>query len=233
MISIKKLLPTLLISIFISGISYGQFRPESQNSLRDQINDARHSIKSNPNNLEYIKGSPYTNETFEVVTIKRFNNAIYSARYDANLGEMQIKRDNDTIVLNNSENFEITFALSRKVYKTHSYTNKDGSLKRGFLVVLREADSLAVLKEEVIKFYEEKPATGGYDKAKPAEFRKLSDVYYIRLDDKVSLLPQKRKDFLKLFPEHSNKLKVFIKKNKISLKKDDDLITLFKYIETL
>ncbi|WP_282031323.1 hypothetical protein [Winogradskyella eximia] len=228
MIRIKYLVLTLLLGTIALNISNAQ-----HNIDQSDFSDLASTVNRNLDKRANIKGSPYINDTFHDLTFKRFGDKIFTGRYDANLGEMQIKRGNDTIVINNFENFEITFALNNKVYKTYSYTDKKDILKRGFLVVLKETDSLALLKEELVKFYQAKESTNGYDKAKPAEYRRTKDVYYYRQGEHVSVLPQKRKDFIKLFPEHSKDLEVFIKKNKINFKQEDDLITLFQYLETL
>jgi len=233
MIRIKHLLPIILISLISSEISYAQFQNTNETTLQSSLDGVQFAVKHNSDKSFYAIGSPFIDESFQVVKLDKFGNHLFAARYNANLGEMQIQRQNDTIALNNYEDLKVTFALNNKVYQTHSYTNKEGVSKQGFLVVLKETDSLAVLKEEIVKFYEKKPAVTGYDKEKPAEYKRLNDVYYYRQGDKVSLLPQKRKDFLKLFPQHSSELKDYIKENKISLKKDEDLITLFEYINTL
>ena len=233
MIRIKHLLPIILISLISSEISYAQYQTTRERTPTSNLDQMRSAAQQNSNNSFYAIGSPFINDSFEVVKLDKFGDMLFSARYNANLGQMQIKRKNDTIALSNSEDLTITFALDKKVYKTYSYTNKEGVSKQGFLVVLKETDSLAVLKEEIVKFYKRKSAVTSYDKEKPAEYKRLKDVYYYKLDNKVSPLPQKRKDFLKLFPQHSSELKDYIKKNKISLKKDEDLITLFEYINTL
>lgn len=232
MLKIKYFLFIILISLGSSKTSFA-FQDLNIRETQEQLNKMISTIDHNRDKNKNIKGSPYINDVFQVVKLKRFGDKSFTGRYDANLGEMQIKRENDTIALNNTENFEITFVLSDKTYKTQSYLDSNGIPKRGFFVVLNETDSLAVLKEEVIRFYEEKPSTNGYDKAKPAEYRRTKDVYYYRQGKHVSVLPQKRKDFIKLFPEHSKDLEIFIKKNKINLKEDEDLITLFQYLETL
>ena len=228
----KYLIIILIISLSASNKISAQFQDTNSRTINSNLDVAQFAIKSDSNNSFYAVGSPFINEKFEIA---RFNNInkTYSARYNAHLGEMQIQRKNDTIALYNTENFEITFPSSSKTYKTYDYTNKENELKRGFLVVLKETDSLALLKEELVKFYPAKESTNGYDKAKPAEYRRTKDVYYYRQGEHVSVLPQKRKDFIKLFPEHSKDLEVFIKKNKINFKQEDDLITLFQYLETL
>ena len=225
----------LTFCLIITEANYAQTtrRSTEGQTLASRIDKVQHNMLLNGANLANANGSPFINDEFELVKFKKLGNRVFLARYNANLGEMQIKRENDTIALDNTKNLELTFTQSNKVYKTHSYTNKENVSKCGFLVVLMENDSLALLKEELVKFYDIKPPSNSYEKIKPAEFKRLSDVYYYRQGDKVSLLPQKRKDFLKLFPQHSSELKDYIKENKISLKKDEDLITLFEYINTL
>ena len=233
MIRIKHLLPIILISLSASEISYAQFQNTNETTLHSSLDGVNFAIKQNADKSFYAKGSPFINENFEVVKFKKIKNKTFVARYNANLGEMQIQRENDTIALFNSEDYEITFTLRKKVYKTYNYSNKQGDLKQGFLVVLKEIDSISLLKEELVQFIESKPALTGYDKAKPAEYKRLNDVYYYKTGDKVLLLPSKRKDFLKLFPDNSEKIKAYIKENKINLKDEDDLIKIVGYLSTI
>lgn len=233
MIRIKHLLPIILISLSASEISYAQFQNTNETTIQSSLDGVQFAVKQNSDKSFYAVGSPFIKETFELVKLDKFGDQLFPARYNANLGEMQIRRTNDTIALDTHEDLVVTFSLDNKVYKTYNYINKEGYSTQGFLVVLKETDSLTLLKEEIIKFYEKKPAVSGYDKEKPAEFKRLNDVYYYKQGDKVSLLPQKRKDFLKSFPAHSDKLKTYMKKNRISLKKDEDLVTLFNYMNTL
>ncbi|WP_179319033.1 hypothetical protein [Winogradskyella helgolandensis] len=212
--------------------STNQINSTTNNISQDYMDRITRAVNLNKSELDNINGSQYMDESFKGVKFKRFGNKVFSGRYNAFQGEMEVIFDKDTIALNVSEEFELTF-LDNRVYKTTNYTNKEGILKRGFLIVLFESDSMAILKQEVIKLHEETAATNGYGNGKPAEFKKANSNYFYSIDGKVSILPQKRKDFLTLFPEHSSKLKAFIKENKINLKEDEDLITLFKYLETL
>jgi len=233
MTHLNKIITITLIAIAVLSKGNTQQIIGTQNSISNQARDLQYTIKNNSDIIKNAKGSPFIDKTFKPIKFKKFDNKIYSARFDAHLQEMQIRLDNDTIVLNNSEDYTLTFTSGNKTYKTYSYTENNSITKRGFLVVLKETDSIALLKQEIIKFRDAKPANSAYEKEKPAEFRRASDIYYYRLGNKTSLLPQKRKNFLKLFPEHATELKEFLKKNKINLKRDDDLITLFEFIETL
>ncbi|WP_179316292.1 hypothetical protein [Winogradskyella undariae] len=231
MTHIKQFIFITLITL--SGINTSNAQDLNHQSTQNLLNGFISTINNDFDKVKNAKGSPYISDIFEVVKLKRFGDKTFYGRYDANLGEMQLKLDNDTIVLNNAEKYEITFVMGKKIYKSYNYKNDDDILQQGFLVVLGETDSMAFLKEEVVKYYEEKPSTNGYDEAKPAEYKRSKDVFYYRSGDDITLLPQKRKDFLKLFPKNSEDLKEFIKENKISLKDDEDLITLFKHIKTL
>lgn len=233
MTRIKLLIPIILLSLCATEISYAQNTIASESMRARDLDRMQSAGQLNNNKLSNAVGSPFIKESFELVKLDKFGDRLYQARYNANLGEMQIKRENDTIALSNSEDMTITFTSDSKTYKTYNYINKEGISKQGFLVVLKETESLTLLQEEIVKFYEKKPAVSSYAKEKPAEYKRANDVYYYKQDNKVSLLPQKRKDFLKSFPAHSDKLKTYIKKNRISLKDHEDLITLFEYINTL
>ncbi|WP_299522830.1 hypothetical protein [Winogradskyella sp.] len=180
------------------------------------------------------EGSPYIQEDYKSIKIDKYGDIIYSARYNAFNDEIEVKLDDDNILaLDNSKDISVTFISDNKVYKTFSYTNEDKISKRGFLVVVEESESYSLLKREYIKYYEGQKAASSYQQAKPATFKREGDTYYAKLDDKIVFIPQKKKSFLKAFPEQSSDLKTYIKENKINLKKETDLKKIIKYLSGL
>jgi hypothetical protein len=61
---------------------------------------------------------------------------------------------------------------------------------------------------------------------------KVSKIYWIRKDDKMIDF-QNEKQFLKLFPDKSDLIKAFIKKNRLKINKPDNLIQIVNYTSTL
>jgi len=180
------------------------------------------------------EGSPYINETFSQTRIAQYKDRVYSARYNAYNGEMEVMtNDSKVIALDNNGDFEITFTSPKKIYRTISYVTDNNTSKRGFLVVLSDNDNNSLFKEEHIKYYEKVEALSSYQQDKPAKFNRVDDSYYIKMNEKVTFVPQKKKDFLKAFPEHASKLKSHMKTNKLNPKNEDELVKIVNYLSTI
>jgi hypothetical protein len=193
------------------------------------------SLMSNDLNSKIIAdGTPYIDENFSLVRIRQYKEKLYNARYNAFNGELEVKIETDkVIVLDRKTDFEVVFTLTNKTYRAVDYINEKSISKRGFLVVFSEDKNYSLFKEEHIQYFEKVEATSSYQQDKPARFKRDDDVYYLKLDDKVTFVPQNKKDFIKAFPEQSKKLKSYMKENKLNPKKEDELLTLVKYLSTI
>lgn len=179
-------------------------------------------------------GSPYINEDFSLVRITQYADKVFSARFNAFSNEMEVMSDNNKVIaLDNNGNYEVTFTATGTVYRITNYVTETNFSKRGFLVVVSENENYTLLKEERIKFFDKIEASNSYQADKPAKFLRADDRYYIKIGDKVTFLPQKKNDFLKLFPEQEKKLKSYMKEKKLNPKNEEDLIVLAEYLSTI
>ena len=142
------------------------------------------NIKNRSKTFE-TEGSPYITEEFLALRLENFKNKIYSGRYNAYNGEMEIKLGEDKIIaLDNNTDYTITFIASLKKYKTYTYKDENLDLQRGFLVVVKEDSSFTLLKKEQIKFQDKVKPRSSYEKEKAAKFIKESDTYYLNFTSK-------------------------------------------------
>ncbi|MFP4844155.1 hypothetical protein [Winogradskyella sp. PE311] len=179
-------------------------------------------------------GSPYISEAFSTIKIAQFKDQVFTGRYNAYNDEMEVRLpDGKIVALDNKADYSVTFTGENKTYKTASYITDNGTAKNGFLVVINSSDKYAVLKREYIKYYDKVPAVSSYQQDKAASFKREDDSYYAEINGKITPISQKKKTFLKAFPEQAGDLKTFIKKNKINLKKEADLMKTIKYLSTL
>jgi uncharacterized protein with FMN-binding domain len=180
-------------------------------------------------------GSPYIDDNFSGVRISKYKNKVYNARYNAFNGELEVKIENDRIIaLDFNDNVEVTFTLTDKKYRAVDYVKENSTSKKGFLVVLSESQNLTLFKEERIKFFEKVEAASSYQQDKAAKFQREDDLYYIKASDNmIKFLPKRKKDFLRVFPKQSKKLKSYLKENKLNPKNEDELITIIKYLSTI
>ncbi len=84
-------------------------------------------------------------------------------------------------------------------------------------------------------FIEEKQSKTGYDAYRPPQFKRLNDKYFIKLynNDFVVLLPKNKKLFANLYPESKSEVLAFIKEKKVKLNKEQDLLKLINFINSL
>jgi TRAP-type C4-dicarboxylate transport system substrate-binding protein len=141
--------------------------------------------------------------------------------------------DNKVIALDPNWDYEVTFTLTNKIYRAVRYVSDTNISKKRFLVVLSENKKHTLFKEERIKFYEKVEAATSYEKDKPAKFERIDDQYYLKLSDNMTLVPQNKKRFLRLFPNKEKELKEFIKENKLHPKNEEELIKIVEYISTI
>ena len=180
------------------------------------------------------EGSPYITEEFLSLKLEDFTTKIYSGRYNAYNGEMEIKLSDDKIIaLDNNADYTITFIASNKKYKTYTYKDADLNLQREFLVVVSKDSSFTLLKKEHIKFQDKVKPKSSYDKEKPAKFIKANDTYYLNFENNTRVLSLNKKQFLSSFPKTEVQLKSYIKKNKLSLKDENDLIKIVAYLSSI
>lgn len=197
------------------------------------------SIKDRPENVN-ARGSAYINETFlPIKVLNQKENNLFLGRYNAVNGDIEImdvesKSKDIRALLKNTNEFIIEFMKDDKIYQTYNYIDESNNRKRDFLVNLVSSKRVSLLKKEEIKFFKAVIAKNSYEKDKPAEFKRISDVYYIKIGNTdATVLPSNKKGIAKLFPKHEDAIKSFIKKNKIRTSREEDLITLITYINTL
>ncbi len=100
-----------------------------------------------------------------------------------------------------------------------------------FYEVIFEGDSKSLLKKykvDVVKGTYN-VAQGKYDKTK----LKLSDTYYIKEGENISSFNLSKKSIIKLCEGNETSIKKYIKTNKLSIKKDEDIAKILKYNTSL
>ncbi len=202
---------------------------------------SRGLVSTFDNKSSSIKGTPYIKEAFSPGKISIDEESkVFNIRYDAYNDIMEFKNaKNETVVLKeNVVNITVIYADGSKIYHSYEYQNleddNDSNKKIGYFLVEDETGKKPLLIKEKIVFMDVKFATSGYDKEKPAEYKRTKDEFYTLNDEGVAInLPRKKKDLAKIFPKHSKEITAFIKSNKIKTNKKEDLVKLINYINLL
>jgi|FLOH01.1.fsa_nt_gi hypothetical protein len=182
-----------------------------------------------------FKGSPYLNEVFLYGDIIVDNTKVYKnkLRFNAFSDAFEIQSEDNKITgLNKS--FNVTVLLYGRLYQLYNYKDKS-SEKTGYFQNLNpNGKNVSLLRKDIKKFIEAKKAISSYSENKPAKFV-LETRYFIKQNNVSPIVEIKlnSKTILEHLKNHSKLLKVFIKKNKLKLKNENEVVRLFNYYNTL
>jgi hypothetical protein len=179
------------------------------------------------------EGSPYIDKGFSPAKVSGYDDILYTGRFNAYNGEMEINLGEKVIALAKDKPYEVTFTQNNKVYRTYRYNSESGVSKDAFLVVVKATEQFELLKKEVITYHDKVFATTSYQQDKPANFKREDDIYFLNRNKVITYLPSRSKDFIKAFPQNAKAIKTFIKKNKLSTKNEADLIEIVNHIVSL
>lgn len=221
----KSILLTLL---FISTVAFSQVN--QINNLRDVYtlkSDIDRSLDQfGPN----VKGSPFIHSEYQNIKIK---GVAMKGKYNANQDYIEVDNKGEVIffVPTMEHRYDVLFTDENTTYRAFEYEN----LKFGFFKILAKNDKTFLLSKQFVKFYPEVKPKSNYETLKPAKFERKQDAYYIKLSDQdiVIELPTRKSKFLDVFNSKSNSVKSFIKKERLGIKKEEDLIKIFNFYVSL
>lgn len=185
--------------------------------------------EENPN----IEGSRYIYESYQLAKLSTHPDILFNVRYNAYNDDIEVQGANNTsYALNKYSGTIIVTMLTGENYINSKYVDNKENIKTGFFEVLNTSGDFFLLKKQTIFVKEKEIAKTTYHKDKPAKYVKSSDEYYVKINDlTANKIPKKNKEFANLFPQEKETILSFIKSEKIKLKKEEDLIKVFKHIE--
>jgi len=223
---------TLILLFTFSLTSNGQLSEGERTMTSANLHDFSTLLSTTDLRDKTVKGNVYVNDDFSPARLSN-NKTIYSANYNAFQDQIVINADGKKFVVAKSFENAITFLNSKKVYQAFKYED-GGKEKAGFFVNLASGKEISVLRKERIKFYEEKEAHSGYDSYIPPVFKRENDKLFIGFKDhSAKEIPRKKKDIFKLFKDKEKEIEKYTKDQKLNPKKENDLIKIVLYYNTL
>ena len=195
-------------------------------------NDTNKSI------LEVADGSQFHEEEFKDATISS-SKTVFKARYNAYLDEMEIKRQDDKIgyINKNLKKEKISFQTENRTYKILETDNYNKKRILGYFEILKENDYVSLYRKDL------KQLNIGLEKTPymiPApksitEFRDTKSEFYVEFKQSghAIKLSRTRGGVAKLFEEKKEIIKQYIKDNNLKVTKEEDIIKVIDYINTL
>jgi hypothetical protein len=175
--------------------------------------------------LKKIQHKKYVTQDYKPAYVDDFKQKAF-LRYNIFDDEMEFMKGDNTYYLKKEVGRKVTFDnnTSYEVFELNGDLNF-------FLVHQKGKNSL--LAKQIVKFYEGREASSGYDKAKPADFKRKSDVLYILINgNNLVQVPSKKKDFYTVFGSNATAIKNYMKENKLSFKKTEDLKKVVGYLNS-
>ncbi|WP_299618184.1 hypothetical protein [uncultured Tenacibaculum sp.] len=93
---------------------------------------------------------------------------------------------------------------------------------------------VSLLTKQKVVYVKGKQATNSYQSATKPKFNRLKDQFFVSLDDRTAVeVPRSKKKFIALFENKEKEIKTYMKENRKSHKKRNELIDILKYYATI
>ncbi|WP_114820009.1 hypothetical protein [Chryseobacterium sp. KLBC 52] len=176
-------------------------------------------------NYDEIIGSPYLSKSFNIAQVANdYEKA--PVRYNTFNDEIEFQKNGTTLALPKEEKFSRIEIFSPKMTLVRLDTQDDLS---GYFFELVK-DKTGLYKKIKTKFIDAVPAANSYATDRPASFKTLDPVYYIKTESGYIKKPKKIKDIAEAFPAKKDEIEKFAKSNNIKINKEEDLIKLVKFL---
>ncbi len=187
------------------------------------MNDLFTKHLTNSNNEE-VSGNPFLFQNWEntgVVYSERNAHSLKKLNYNIFSDDIGALKGKDSVLIYDKVKID-SFLINKKMFKKYY---------KSFYEVIYNGSKITLLKKYEVNIVEGmfNPIDGTKEKRR---FKTIDDFYIKKGNDIVKYVPSK-KTISNIFDEHSDLVKKFIKKDKLSLKKEKDLIQIFKYYDQL
>ncbi|MBN2639889.1 MAG: hypothetical protein JXR65_12475 [Bacteroidales bacterium] len=230
---------SILIIAFLSFLTISaraqsgiQFNKSADEFFRIQSRYAGPSSKKT--SMSEIDGSPYLNDKYypgNIVTTSKITYVDIPLRYN-------IYSDNFEFKIPNHEALELSDPSSIKevimpdgTYLFVPFMNKMNKRSLGFLKKLNDGKG-KVLIHYTIQLIPAKQA-GAYQQPEPPKFAGEQKFYYVFFGTEPAVRIMNKSDLINAFPSHRLEIERFIKKDKIKIRKQQDLVKLMDYYNSL
>lgn len=215
----KTLLTAILFSSFYAHAQVSEIPAVTDWS--NQMNMAKDG-----NGIKNIDGKQYLDENFYPVSVKGYNtNNPATFRYNPYKDVMEFKQDGKIYELVKIDNLVINFPSKTYQQLDYSYDNSNSS---GYLVLLVN-QKISLYKKEKIILDDGLITSNSYTDTTKKNYRRLKDIYLVKIDDKFYKFPKSSKELATL-PIDVPKTEEYIKHNKLNFSKENDIIKIVEFL---
>lgn len=178
-----------------------------------------------------VNGSPYLDDTYVsgVITYANRNHNV-PMRYNIFQDLIEYQQGGKALVLDpNATIKKVSFGSSTFVPLPYE---ANGKSKFGYFVVLDSGKVTLFARKKVVFLAAKKGgALDGSDQ--PAEYKKSADTFYYRIGDGELLQVENIKSLIASLPDKQEELTSYAKKEKISARKEKEIIQFIQYYNSL
>lgn len=169
----------------------------------------------------------YLSYSYDLASVDDYDTKAY-IRYNIFDDQMEFVKEESIYYLAKEAGRKVRFLNSELIYRVYDFQND----QQFFKVLVDDTHSLIV--KQRVRYIDAKVANSGYDIAKPANYKRVKDEYFLALDNKKLVkLPRNKKSFFKIFGDNADKIKSYMKENRLGYKKEKDLTKIVAYYNTL
>ncbi|MDO6470143.1 hypothetical protein [Maribacter sp. 1_MG-2023] len=201
--------------------------------------DLRNQPSSTANIKEEIMGSPYLTDKFikSQVFYEDELQGTYFVRYNAMNSIIEIKDTNleEEIAKKLYPDKNISVKYLNKTLRFITYINKKKETKNGYLSLILDKERFKLYHRLAVKYAEGKAAANSMVNAIPSRFAQFEEFYYKKQDiERIDYLPTSKNGILRIIDkDKKEQVKTYLKENSFNYSNEEDLITIFEYINSL
>lgn len=174
-----------------------------------------------------VKGSPYLNDTY-VNGVIYYSNKTYKTpiRYNAFQDLIEYQQGGRTMVLDPGPSV-VKVELENSVFVPQKF-EADGKSRFGYFEVL-DSGNVTLFSKKRVTFLPEKKNGALDGRDQPAEYKRYADAFYYKIGDGPLQEVENLKTFIAALPDKQEELSKFAKKEKISHRKEEDMLRIVEY----
>jgi hypothetical protein len=178
-----------------------------------------------------VEGSPYLNESFVAGEISfGKSKSKVPVRYNIHKDEMEYMQKGVTYVLDPAQNIKkVHIGEATFIYTEFEFRGKP---MKGFLELL-DSGKVTLLSKKVVTFDDAKRGGSPDGTDRPARYYRLADVFYYKIGNGEMKKVENIKTMIASLPDKQDELSQFAKKEKISPRKEKELVKLAQYYNSL
>lgn len=196
-------------------------------------------IKLNPDDVDYSTktiGSPYAEPEFLPGVLLTSDSIVHQniyLRYNVHKNEMEVKtsgdEESDIFSLLKSTDFYVQ--IKDKVYE---FVPLNGKVEDGiYFEILYSGDHVDLYKNQTKKYTPPVKARTSLQGDIPQKFEDVNKYYIVTDEGLLYEIPSSRKAKLDIFNVKKEYLEKYVKKNKLKLNDQEDLLQLIRYYDSL